>query len=100
MDERAGINGRANADSEVFSSHSLDVAFSQKTRITAHKHLHVLRTKDGARVSIILVTKVIFMFSRVASLGRYTFRIQNPYLFIDCSLENGIIVVVLWRGGE
>ena len=25
----------------------------------AHKHMHVLRTKDGARVSIILVNKVI-----------------------------------------
>ena len=25
------------------------------------------------------------MFSLVASLGKYALRIQNPYLFIDCS---------------
>jgi len=65
----------------------------------AHKRMRVLRTKDGAHVSIILATKVIVVISLVASLGKYVFRIQNPYLFIDCSIENGI-VVVYWRGGE
>ena len=43
--------------------------------------------------------KVIFVFSLVASVGKYAFRKQNPYLFIDCSIENGI-AVVYWRGGE
>ena len=37
----------------------------------AHKHVSILRTKVGACVSIILVMKVIFMFSHVASLGKY-----------------------------
>ena len=31
--------------------------------------------------------------------GEYGFRIQNPHLFTDYSIENGI-VVVYWRGGE
>ena len=39
------------------------------------------------------------MFSLVASLGKYVLRIQNPYLVIDCSLEN-CIAVVYWRGRE
>ena len=39
------------------------------------------------------------MFSLVASLGKYALRIQNPYLFIDCSKEHDI-AVVYWRGGE
>ena len=42
---------------------------------------------------MILVTQVIFVLSFVASLGKCAFRIQNPYLFIDCSIENGIEVV-------
>ena len=46
-----------------------------------------------------LVSKVIFVFSLVASLGKYALRIQNPYLVIDCSIENDI-AVVYWRGGE
>ena len=54
----------------------------------ANRHLHVLRTMKGAHVSIVLATKVILVFSLVASLGKYAFRIQNPYLFIDCSIEN------------
>ena len=45
---------------------------------------------------MILETKVI---SLVASLGKCAFRIQNSYLFIDCSIENGI-EVVYWRSGE
>ena len=57
----------------------------------AHKRMHVLRTKDGAHVSIILVMKVIVVISLVASLGKYAFRIQNSYLFIYCSIENGIV---------
>ena len=47
----------------------------------AYGRLHVLRTMEGARVSIVLATKartkVILVFSLVASLGKYTFRIQN-----------------------
>ena len=34
----------------------------------------------------------------MASLGKYAFKIQNPYQFIDCSKENGI-EVVYWRSG-
>ena len=63
MDKRAEINGRANAHSGVFSSHSLDITFSWKMRIVC-----TLRTKDGARVSISLETKSIFMFSNVVSM--------------------------------
>ena len=51
---------------------------------------------EGAHVSIVLATKVILIFSLVALLGKYAFRIQNQYLFIDCSIENSI-VVVYWR---
>ena len=43
--------------------------------------------------------KAMFMFSLVASLGKYAYRKHNPYLFIDCSLENGIAVVYLRGGG-
>ena len=43
----------------------------------AYGHLCVLRTMEGARVSIVLAMKVILVFSLVASLGKYTFRIQN-----------------------
>ena len=39
------------------------------------------------------------MFSLVASLGKYALRMQIPYLFIDCNIENDI-AVVYWRGGE
>ena len=39
------------------------------------------------------------MVSLVDSLGKYAFKIQNPYLFIDCSIEN-CIAVVYWRGRE
>ena len=70
------------------------MSLSARRRVSCvHKHVCVLRTKDGAHVSIILAMKVIFVLSRVASLGKYAFRIQKPYLFIDCSLENGIAVV-------
>ena len=65
----------------------------------AYRHLRVLRTMEGVRVSIVLATKVILIFSLVASLGKYVFRIQNPYLFIDSSIENSI-AVVYWRSGE
>ena len=41
----------------------------------------------------------LLIFSLVASLGKYAFRIQNPYLFIDCSIENAI-AVVYWRSEE
>ena len=48
---------------------------------------------------MILATKVIFVLGLVASLGKCAFRIQNPYLFIDCSIETGI-KVVYWKIGE
>ena len=43
----------------------------------AYGHLRVLRTMEGAHVSIVLAMKIILVFSLVASLGKYTFRIQN-----------------------
>ena len=57
---------------------------------------------EEASVSIVLGTNVILVFSLVVSLGKYAFKIQNPYIsiyFIDCSIENGI-GVVYWRSGE
>ena len=42
---------------------------------------------EEARVSIVLVMKVIIIFSLVASLGKCAFRIQNPHLFTDFSIE-------------
>ena len=77
------------------------MSLSARRRVSrAHQLVCVLRTKDGACFfNFYLVMKVIYMFSRVASYGKYSFRIQNPYVFIDCSLENGI-AVVYWRGGE
>ena len=41
-----------------------------------------------------------FFLGLVASLGKYAFRIQNLYQFIDCSKENGAAVVSVlekWR---
>ena len=94
MDERAEINGRANVDSEVFSPYCLDVTFSKKTRSTCPS-THVRFEDKGWHTCLhyYLAIKVILMFSSVASLGTYAFRIQSPYLFIDCSLENSIAVV-------
>ena len=48
---------------------------------------------EGAHVFIVLATKVLLIFSFVAALGKYVFKIQNPYLFIDCSIENGIALI-------
>ena len=42
------------------------------------------------------MTKVILVFSLVASLGKYVFRIKNPSLFIDCNIENSGILEK-WR---
>ena len=85
---------------EVLPSHSLDVAFSQKTRITYPDTSARFKDKGWSTyLHYFLATKVIFVFSLVASLGKYAFRIQNPCLFIDCSIENGI-AVVYWRGRE
>ena len=69
-------------------------------RLVSHafRHLCILRTMEGASVSIVLGMNVILVFSLVALLGKYAFKIQNPYLFIDCSIENGI-GVVYWRSG-
>ena len=53
---------------------------------------------DWARVSTNLETMVIFFLSLMASLGKYAFRIQNAYQFIDCSKENG--VEVLYTSGH
>ena len=60
----------------------------------AHKHVHVLRTKDGAAH-----VSSDEDYICAASLNKYAFTTQNAYLFIDCSIENGI-AVVYWRGGE
>ena len=77
---------------QISSLHIVCMSLTARKRVScAHKHVHVLRTKDGARV-------FIFVFSLVASLGKYALRIQNPYLVIDYSIENGI-AVVYWRGG-
>ena len=63
----------------------------------AHRQMHVLRTTtEGASVSIALTTKVILVFSLVASLGKHAFRIKNLSLFIDCNIENGGILEK-WR---
>ena len=54
---------------------------SARRRVShANRDLCVLRTIEGPRVSIVLATTVILVFSLVASLGKY--RIQNPYPFI------------------
>ena len=59
----------------------------------ANGYVCCLRTTEGAKVSTVLGTKVILICSLVASLGKYAFRIQNPSLFIDCKIENSIVVV-------
>ena len=100
MDKRVEIDGRTYADNEVLLLHIVWTSPSARRRISrAHKHARVLRTKDRACVYYFQATKVIFVFSLVASVGKYAFRKQNPYLFIDCSIENGI-ASVYWRGGE
>ena len=43
----------------------------------------VLRTIKGARVSIVPGMKVILIFRLVALQGKYAFRKQNAYAFID-----------------
>ena len=99
MNERVEIDGRTYADSKVLPSHGLDVAFSQKTRIMCLQTRARFEDKGWSTcLYYIQVTKVIlvFVFSLVASL---TFIKHNPYLFIDCSIENGF-AVVYWRGGE
>ena len=54
---------------------------SARRRVSrVNRDLCVLRTIEGPRVSIVLATKVILVFSLVASLGKY--RIQDPYLII------------------
>ena len=64
--------------------------------------MRVLRTKDGARVSIIFKRQRLYLYSalwpHLVSM-RLENIIHNPYLFVDCSIENGI-AVVYWRGGE
>ena len=42
---------------------------------------------EGPRVSIVPATKVILVFSLVASLGKYSFE-SVSINFIDCSIEN------------
>ena len=73
----------------------MSTILSARRRISrAHRYMRILRTTEGAHVSIVLVTKVILIFSVMASLAKYTFRIQNPSLFIECNIENGIAVEV------
>ena len=99
MDERAEIGGRTCAENEVFPSQSLCVTFSQKTRITCPSTRARFEDKGWSTcLHYFLASRVILVFSVVASLGKYALRIQNPYLFIDY-IENGI-AVVYWRGGE
>ena len=81
MDKRAEIDGRTYANSKVFPLHSVDVAFSQKTRITQTR-AHFEDKGWSMYLHYFLVTKVIFVFRLVALLGKYALRIQNPYLFI------------------
>ena len=45
--------------------------------------VRILRTIEGARVSIVPWIKIILVFRLVASQGKYAFRKQNAYLFID-----------------
>ena len=75
---------------------TLTILPARRLILHAHRHLRVVRTMERTHVSIVLATKVILVFSLVASLGKYAFRIQNPYLFIDCSIEIGI-AVVYWK---
>ena len=37
-------------------------------------------------MSIVPAMKIMLVFSLLASLGKYTFRIENLYLLIDCSM--------------
>ena len=62
----------------------------------AQKYVCVLWTTKGACVSIVLVMKMLLVFRFVAS---FAFRIQNAYLFINCSIENGL-AVLYWISGE
>ena len=43
----------------------------------------------GARASLFQRWRWILVFRLVATLGKYTFRILNACLFVDCSIENG-----------
>ena len=45
--------------------------------------VQVLRTIKGVRVSIVPGIKVILIFRLVASQGKYAFKKQSAYLFID-----------------
>ena len=60
-----------NVDSEVFSLHSVDVnnTVSQEIRtMCPYRHVRVSRAMEEAPVSIVLATKVILVFSLMASL--------------------------------
>ena len=52
---------------------------------------------EGPRVSIVLAMKVILVFSLLASLGKYAFRIEYRIRIIDCSIENAGL---RWYTGE
>ena len=72
----ADPDGLLHVDSEEFSLHSLDVISQETSR--AHKCVYILRTIKGAHVSIVPAMKIMPVFRLVASLGKYTFRIQKP----------------------
>ena len=61
--------------------------------------MRVLRIIKGARVSIVPGIKIILVLRLVASQGKYAFRKQNAYLFIDFSIENDL-AVIYWRSGK
>ena len=61
-------------DSTVSDSHGVSGVLTR---------VRVLRIIKGARVSIVPRIKIILVFRLVASQGKYAFRKQNAYLFID-----------------
>ena len=83
IDERAEINGRTYADSEVFSSLSLDIAFSQKMHITCPLTRACFEDKEseGAYVSIIPATKVSASWPHLVSM-LLEYRIRIYFLIV------------------
>ena len=65
----------------------------------AHRRVRVLRTMKGARAPLFQPWRCILVFRLVATLGKYAFRIQNAFLLVDCSIENGINSIY-WRSRE
>ena len=85
----------------MFSLHGLYIdstVISQETHIRC-SYTHAL-FKDNKRSTCLYCSRDEDSHVRlVASLGKYAFRKLNAYLFIDCSIENGL-AVVYWRSGK